>query len=614
MRNNLTYALLVAGALLISSCGSETPNSVPSGEQNQPSNQLVSLTVEVPFSAKVGMEAQGAPSTASQAIISLYDGTTLLGTKKLVKAADGTTLSTVFQVKPGKTYRIEASIQDNSAPSVEVAWGKVEYAATGDGRVAVPFKGILKSASFRFNKVTPGGKEYLLEVAGPNGEVPLNDFDVTYAAAGGQITTQSKLGFVAVAPADTTNTVTATITGLGADHQAKTITASVRPQQGVFKVTGKAAFIRGNTYDKQMTVAGQTESGKKVTGTVSPTGEYEIIFPDVSDSYAPITKYSTSPLDGTPNPDSAHVVKLSRMAILDAKGNSIGKFVFDRGLPSTQELSEWIFTDQNVTQGRNSLVMGWNIINPSYGSSPLVGGGQLALFIYALKIDASVSQTADTTTPLIGNEVSHQIKASLPSGNGQFLMSAPKGLQVKGGASGISGATCSEKSASDDEITYSCMFSNQATVIFKTVAQSISLYPKNPSTLTVSLIENGYIDTDSTNDMSTLTFTRVDNSAVGNQITPLIDLQAPLITIDPLQSVIVGSPINLSGNVSDNYGVASVEVYDGVGLLGRASLVGAPVNKWNYQWNPTQTGASTLTVVATDLAGNTTKKKLDYTW
>ncbi|PYE53299.1 Ig-like domain-containing protein [Deinococcus yavapaiensis] len=84
------------------------------------------------------------------------------------------------------------------------------------------------------------------------------------------------------------------------------------------------------------------------------------------------------------------------------------------------------------------------------------------------------------------------------------------------------------------------------------------------------------------------------SSGIGVDITP------PAITFDVAANPTAGSPVTLSGNISDDVGVQKVEVYDGVAKIGEANL-GA--STWGMTWTPSA-GDHDLQVLAYDAAGN----------
>jgi len=78
------------------------------------------------------------------------------------------------------------------------------------------------------------------------------------------------------------------------------------------------------------------------------------------------------------------------------------------------------------------------------------------------------------------------------------------------------------------------------------------------------------------------------------------DLTPPTVTLNTPTDVQAGQRVTLSGTASDNRGVTRVDVYDGVELLGSATMSGTT---WSFAWQPTA-GEHDLTVLAYDAAGN----------
>jgi 3D (Asp-Asp-Asp) domain-containing protein len=100
----------------------------------------------------------------------------------------------------------------------------------------------------------------------------------------------------------------------------------------------------------------------------------------------------------------------------------------------------------------------------------------------------------------------------------------------------------------------------------------------------------------------------VDFLCPTSDATVTIDLIPPFVSIESPTAgaeVTVGSLVELSGETNDaQTGVASVEVYDGVVLLGTADIAEGVPSTWSFSFTPDTVRAYALTAVATDGAGN----------
>lgn len=87
-----------------------------------------------------------------------------------------------------------------------------------------------------------------------------------------------------------------------------------------------------------------------------------------------------------------------------------------------------------------------------------------------------------------------------------------------------------------------------------------------------------------------------------------IDLIPPFVSISsPLNgsTATIDTPVELSGPTNDDQtGVASVEIYDGVALLGTATIEEGVPQPWTFTFTPNTARTYNLTAIATDNAGN----------
>ncbi|GGL77644.1 hypothetical protein GCM10010840_14450 [Deinococcus aerolatus] len=93
-----------------------------------------------------------------------------------------------------------------------------------------------------------------------------------------------------------------------------------------------------------------------------------------------------------------------------------------------------------------------------------------------------------------------------------------------------------------------------------------------------------------------------------------LDTVAPALSVAPIADTTAGTPVTLSGTVSDDSGsVHSVKVYSGTQLVGSTDAtefvgevqIGPGV--WSLNWTPDVTGTPEVLVIAADRAGNETR-------
>ncbi|GGL20285.1 Ig-like domain-containing protein [Deinococcus radiotolerans] len=102
---------------------------------------------------------------------------------------------------------------------------------------------------------------------------------------------------------------------------------------------------------------------------------------------------------------------------------------------------------------------------------------------------------------------------------------------------------------------------------------------------------------------TTLTQAGDSSGSVGADLTsPTVAITTPADTA----SVNATTATTITGTATDNAAVSRVEVYDGVRLLGTATLSGTA---WSIPWTP-DSGSHTVTAVAYDAAGNTARAKV----
>lgn len=93
----------------------------------------------------------------------------------------------------------------------------------------------------------------------------------------------------------------------------------------------------------------------------------------------------------------------------------------------------------------------------------------------------------------------------------------------------------------------------------------------------------------------------------GNSLyTAYVDSVLPVLTLDSYPEITTASEVILTGTASDNKGVASVSIHDGTSR----SQVGLTEGRWQATV-PLKPGANAFTMVAVDLAGNTTSKQVN---
>ena len=640
-------AIILALSLGLSACGTSTdPVQPPVNTQpSNPTKEMVSVTLVVDFPKEEteGIGVLGSPISANKAVITIYEGTTLLGTQEIVKS--GSTSSVSVQLPIGRTVRFDVSVKN--ASGTEVAWGSMEYKPTASAKVELPIKSIIGSAALTTERQLPQGRELALKVnAIDSSNMPLGDYEVNYSITGGKILSESKLGVV-IDVTEPTATITATVSGLSSAHRTINYTST----RFLIKDLGAPLTLNGTTIVNQsnsfpsgtpttgvsfpLEIVGQTRGGKPISGTIQPDRSFTVTLPSVTDELV------LSPYPGLS--DGTKGVMIPIKDIYPAyNGTRIGSFTSPLNLQlrggTTTDLIGLIYVDQDTSYTRyidnrfctigggcvgsptlttSEVKRGWNVVysqspwlnSPSTYMAPLVGeDGQLGYFNYLTLniVDAGVTQQADTVTPLEGYDVNHTV--AITGAAGPVILSIPKGLLLNGGFTGASCEAAVSTSTSNDYTCRPNVINGAMNITFKTTAQPLDHFPENPSHLVVRLGKGGFIDLNSANDTSSLAFTR--QPGVKASVSPSTDLQAPLVSIDSPSNPTLNAILKITGTASDNNTVQKVEFYDGVILLGQATLSGSI---WHFNWTPTSSGVHELKAVAYDSSGNTGMSQISVT-
>ncbi|WP_414656769.1 Ig-like domain-containing protein [Deinococcus sp. VB343] len=626
----LTAVLLLAG------CGSTTT------EPQAGSEAMVTFKVNFPSETPT---PQGAPATAVSAEVKVYEGTTLLGRVTVTKG-EGNTGSGVIPLPSGKTLRIETSVKDSQ--NNEVAWGTMEQAITGSQTIIPPFKSILSEAALLDEGTVNDGRQLRLKVYGiGNSAMPLSDYDVTYQVSDGTAISQSKLGVIVASNSASPVEVKAIIKGLNKQHEIFTL------ERGIFINLGGTIKIRGTLPNwplkgREASLQSTTRKGRKITGVVKADSKYEISFPDISDE---LDSSYTEEL----KKNYGDTLTISPPNVLSVLAENFGVFVGDKKVGSLGNakpdgyfeyytLQKFLYVDRDTeikytneqgsykTYITMSLKKGWNAILyhrsginirmfTTYSSplNPSPTALNTALdFENTAMPDVAVNQVV-TKTPFEGYNLSHQVQISsqiLPTSNQGFTVRIPGSLSLLTPVSEIPqndpNSSCRIASSNENATELKCIAANLTSSLslfnFQTRAKLFSEYPSDPNDIVVTVDDMVGVDADLSNNISRETITR--QRIVGGNPQLNVDLQSPTLTINTPASASAGQTVNLSGNATDNVGVERVEVYEGVKLLGKATINGAT---WTFPWTPRRSGSYTIDVVAFDASGNTTQQSTSAT-
>ena len=106
--------------------------------------------------------------------------------------------------------------------------------------------------------------------------------------------------------------------------------------------------------------------------------------------------------------------------------------------------------------------------------------------------------------------------------------------------------------------------------------------------------------------VATATDTAGNTGSSTAEVDTLIDTQPPVLSsvTETVSGMTAGTTDIISGDVTDNYGVAGVAVYDGTTDLGAATITGGT---WTYTASGLLDGSHSFSAVATDTSGNTSQ-------
>ena len=599
--------------LTLSACGGAPPAQPADLEKTGE----VTLLLDFPQQSN-GISAQAVPSSASSAEIKVFNGSALFATLTMTR---GQTAPTTIQLAQGQTYRFETSIIGSN--SKEVAWGITEHTVSGDANVALQVSSIIASATLNAGPLTGEKQDVLLSVIDPTGASLFSDFEVSYTVTGGKLLEQNRVGAVIQPTPGMATTVTATVKGLGADHQIQTFPtqAALSAAQPIgATVTGK--FTNWPTTPQLSgRFVNSSSAGLAIAGNVNVDGTFTMNFPDVSGIAS--TSLSFRP-DASVTPAGTQIAYfptpvVEKNNIIIGSGFSAGQpdfgFVYaDRDANVSWSDISCFRTYCTGSQGNLKLSKGWNRVArfpnmiESYTSMPLNSTTEWYIGITNVG-DLGVTLNSDKPQVLVNDLVTYTAAFTKKNDynilSSRFQIDLPASLEW---LDNVTNATCEPPVNQQNGTLINCTTSG-GSVTFQAKARDLAQFPVNPSTVRITLDTSKIYDPEPANNSASASLTRVGNAAA--TLNPTLDMEPPRLSVEAIKSPSVGVLMPVRGNATDNKGIDRVEIYSGASLA--AAVKPDSTGVWQGSWTPGRTGVHVIRVLAYDLSGNATLQSFTVT-
>ena len=232
--------------------------------------------------------------------------------------------------------------------------------------------------------------------------------------------------------------------------------------------------------------------------------------------------------------------------------------------------------------------------------------------VHAVALDTAGNQTLsapvtifkDATSPLVPSGASGGTAPPPPPAStlGAAITSPVNGATVSGTSVGV---TMTATNAQGSPTSFVLKVDNGATIFSQSVAGSTASATWNTTGLTNGTHTLNLTVTDGAGRTASATVSVTVSNVTGGGGG---DTTAPAVTItSPSNGAWTGNSIGVKASASDNIGVAMLTFYGNGSQFGQVKCTGTPTCLGEYWWltGPLPSGKHTISVVATDTAGNT---------